>query len=121
MEENKKKIEPLIVNDGETGAQYVLDFNRDTIKYAERMQFELENVLKYPQTSGAALFFYAFRKNHKFMPREKTDKMLEDMHGLPQAGWERLIQLFQQAQLSNFIQDEDDEETKKNSRFQIQL
>lgn len=121
MEGNKNRIEPLILNDVETGEQYILDFSRESVKYAERMQFEVENVLKFPNTEGEKFFFYAFRKNHKFVPREKTDKMLEAMHGLPQEGWARLIQLFQQAQLANVIQDEEDEEAKKNSRFQIQL
>lgn len=124
MSEQKERINPMILTDGETGDQYVLDFSRESVAYAERLKFDVDDLLKFPNTEIPKLFYFAFRKNHRFVPREKTDKILAEMDGLNDKELTKLVSLFQQAQLSNVIRtdgDDEDGESKKNKRFQVEL
>lgn len=76
-------VAPARLTDNDTGIVYELDFSRDSVRFAEQRGFELENAVKFPVTGLSDLFYYAFRKNHKSVPREKTDKLLEKWGGLP--------------------------------------
>ena len=119
---NMEHLNPMILTDTETGEQYTLDFDKASVVFAEQRKFEVEEVLKYPSVAGPTFFFYAFRKSHRFVPRNKTDEILKKAGGLTNEHWTRLIALYQQAQLSNVIkEDETDEEDKKNARIQIEL
>lgn len=90
-----KKIEPIKLTDTETGERYVLEFTRDSVRYAESRGFDIEDLPKYPMTKIPELFYYAFRAHHKFVSREKTDKILfEDMGGVPEGMVERLGELY---------------------------
>lgn len=103
------KITPIRITDKESGEVYELDFNRESVSFAERNGFKLEDVADFPATKVKEIFFYAFRAHHKKMSRGQTDKILEEkLHGLTPAILERLIELYQQAVVSNNIQDEDE-------------
>lgn len=112
-------ILPAYVTDNDTGVKYELDFCRESVSFAERHEFDLETAIKYPVTGVRDLFYYAFRKNHKNVSREKTDKLLEKWGGMPEKLLTRLIQLFQQAQTSNTIQT--DEDAEKNGSVTLEL
>lgn len=114
------KVMAVRLTDQNTGTVYELDFSRESIAFAERQEFSLEKAIEYPVTGMRNLFYFAFRKNHKNMPREKTEKMIERWGGgVPEKLATRLIQLYQQAQASNAISV--DEEAEKNSGLTLEL
>ena len=115
----EERITPARLTDNDTGTVYELDFSRDSVRFAEQRGFELENAVKFPVTGVSDLFYYAFRKNHRGVPREKTDKLLEKWGGMPEKLLTRLIQLYQQAQTANTIQT--DEDAAKNASVTLEL
>lgn len=116
---DKERIEPIRITDNDSGNTYVLDFNRDSVRFAESRGFKLEDVPDYPSTKFEEFFFYAFRANHKNLSREKANKLYEKMGGMTERVLARLLDLYQQAQVSNNIQDEDD--LKENPHVTVEL
>lgn len=93
--EVNEEIRPIIIQDESTGMEYTLEFNRDSVRFAEARGFSIEKMSDAPLTYVPDLFFYAFRMHHKNISREKTDRMLfEDLGGLPEGMLERLGQLY---------------------------
>lgn len=107
--------------DGET---YTLDFNRESVVYAESRGFEVENVLKYPVTNFPELFFLAFRMHHGpkhgNISRKQTDEIYEALGGVSPDFLQRLILLYNQAAYSNNAV-ETTEEMGKNSGWTVNL
>lgn len=92
-----EKIKAITLTDNETNETYILEFNRESIKFAESKGFVVDDVAKYPMTKGYEFFFYAFRMHHKMLPREKTDKLLDALGGIagaPDGLFERLGELY---------------------------
>ena len=113
-------VKPARLTDDETGKVYELDFCRESSVFAERNKFKLEDAIEYPVTGMRDLFYYAFRKNHRNIARDKTEKIIERWGGgLPEKLIKRLVQLYQQAQASNAIQV--DEDAEKNSGLTLEL
>ena len=81
MKETKELAKPIRLVDNETGESYILEFDRDTVKWAEQRGFDPDLVTKFPMTVGADFFFYAFRMHHRNIARDKTDKILFDYLG----------------------------------------
>ena len=79
--ETKELAKPIRLVDNETGEAYILEFDRDTVKWAEQRGFDPDLVTKFPMTVGADFFFYAFRMHHRNIARDKTDKILFDYLG----------------------------------------
>lgn len=101
---------PIILTDNETGKQYTLEFDKDSVKFAESRGFDISDVPKYPMTKLSELFYYAFRKNHRNVSRERTDKLLEGIGPLPENFLERLLTLYS-APFAAFNGEEDGEQT----------
>lgn len=114
-----ERINPIRITDKESGEVYELDFNRDSVAFAERSGFKLEDVGDFPATKIAEFFYYAFRWHHKKMSRGQTDKLLEKLGGVTGRMLERLIELYQQAVVANNIQDED--ELAENPHVTVEL
>ena len=114
-----ERIPSVIATDNKTGKKYELDFNRDSVRFAENRGFELENVAKFPVTGISDLFFYSFRMHHPKMSRANTDALMESWGGVSEKLLERLILLYQQAQTSNTIQT--DEDAEKNAGVTLEL
>ena len=113
-------VQPARMTDEQTGQVYELDFSRESVVFAERNKFKLEDAIEFPVTGMSYLFYYSFRKNHRNVSREKTDKMIARWGGgVPEKLVKRLIQLYQQAQASNAIQV--DEDAEKNSGLTLEL
>lgn len=90
-----ERVKPIILRDTETGAEYTLEFNRESVRFAEQRGFDINDVAKYPMTKLPELFYYAFRMHHKNVSRDKTDKMLfEGMGGIPDGMIDRLGDLY---------------------------
>ena len=118
MESKKEtKVKPIVLTDTETESTYTLEFSRESIKFAEAHGFVIEDVAKYPMTKIPELFFYAFRKNHKNIARDKTDKILERMNGIPNGMIERLGELYALPFEALNIMEEGEE--RKNSTITI--
>lgn len=111
-------IPPIKVTD-EDGTEYTLDFSREAVKFAENRGFKIGEVLDFPSTHVPALWYYAFRKNHRNVARDKTDAFLDELGGLDGKTLARLVDLFQQAALHNVVRGEDEE--VKNSKVTIDL
>lgn len=113
-----KNIKPIILTDTDTGAQYTLEFNRESIRFAESRGFDIQDIEKHPMTRVPELFFYAFRMHNKSVSREKTDKILfDDLGGVSDAMLERLGQLYA-APLETLIAGENE---PKNSKMTVEM
>lgn len=116
---NEDKVSPVKLTDVDTGDVYVLDFSRESVKFAEARGFKVNEISDFPATRIPEFFFYAFRKNHKRVARSQSDDLLEKMGGVSTQLLERLIQLYNQAALTHLIVlDEDDE---KNVTVTVEL
>lgn len=115
-----ERVKPVRLVDKETEQEYVLDFSRDSVRFAEARGFKPDEVMEFPSTKIPELFFYAFRKNHKNMAKNQTDSILFDqLKGVSAPLLERLIQLYNQAALTHLIASEEDVE--KNARMTVEL
>lgn len=114
-----EKVNPIRLTDNDTGRVYELDFDRASIAFAERRGFKIGEVSDYPIVGVPDLFYYAFRKNHKNVSREKTDEIFDALGGLTTAMLSRLVALYNQGGLSHVIRDEEDE--VKNSKMTVEL
>ena len=93
--EVNEQVKPIIIHDTENSIDYTLEFNRESVKFAEARGFDIDDVGKYPLTKIPELFYYAFRMHHKNVSREKTDRILfDELGGLPKGAIERLGALY---------------------------
>lgn len=114
------RVRPARLRDQVTGDEYVLDFSRDSVRFAEQRGFKPDEVLEFPVTKIPELFFYAFRKNHKNLAKNQTDRILEEqLGGITEELLARLIQLYNQAALTHLIASEEDD--GKNARMTVEL
>lgn len=112
------KVNPIILHDNETKEDYTLEFTRESIKFAESKGFDVSNIEKKPMTTIPELFYYSFRANHKQMPKDKIDKLFEDIKPLPQGFVERLGDLYA---LPFDAMIDDGESERKNARVTIEF
>ena len=93
--EINEQVKPIVLHDAEEGTDYTLEFDRESVRFAEARGFDISDVGKYPMTKIPELFYYAFRMHHKSVSREKTDRILFDyLGGLPDGMAERLGALY---------------------------
>lgn len=111
-------VKPIIIT-MDDNTQYTLEFNRESIKFAEMRGFNVDDVALYPMTKLPELFFYAFRMHHKNVSREKTDKILfEELGGIPEGMIERLAELYQAPFEVLSVVSEDE---RKNSKVKVEM
>lgn len=109
-------MKPIVLKSKDT--EYTLEFNRESIKFAEMRGFKIEEVAEYPMTKIPELFFYAFRMHHKNVARDKTDKILfEEMGGVPEGLIERLAELYTEPFEALTVKDEE----RKNSKWSVEM
>jgi len=93
--ENTERIKPIVIRDNESNTEYTLEFNRESVRFAEARGFDIRDLDRFPMTKLPELFFYAFRMHHKNISRDKTDKILfDDLGGMPDGMAERLGALY---------------------------
>ena len=96
----KEYIKPITIKNEDNNEQYTLEFNADTVRFAEQRGFTIDDVSKFPMTKFNELFYYAFRMHHKNLAKANTDKILAELGGLknlPDGFAERLGELRAQA------------------------
>lgn len=119
------RVQPIRITDklgvlGKAGEVYELDFNRESAVYATEHGIDIgeentsERLRRIPD-----LFYCAFRKNHKKIPREKIDKLRKENNGLKTDFITRLYSLLSQALAADVINVEDGEE--KNAAMDVEL
>lgn len=98
------RVKPIILKDKDTGDSFTLEFNRDSVRFAESRGFSISDVERYPMTAIYDLFFYAFRMHHRNVAREKTDKIIDEywggIGGIPEGVLTRLGELWAQTFVS---------------------
>ena len=115
------RVNPIRITDKDTGEVYELDFNRESVRFMATQEFTVdESIINFVATKGEELWYYAFRANHRKLARNQTDKLYEKMGGLTPQIIKRLVDLYNQALMSNnIIQDEDD--LKENPHVAVEL
>lgn len=88
-----QNVKPILVKD-DNGMEYTLEFNRESVKFAEARGFKINDVADYPMTKIPELWFYSFRMHHKNVSRGKTDALLDGLGGIPDGLLERLGELY---------------------------
>lgn len=93
-----ERVRPIILHDADDGRDYTLEFDLESVRWAQSRGFDADDVGKFPVIKMEELFYYAFRKHHKNVPKEKTDKILWNKLGgignLPDGFVERLMLLY---------------------------
>ena len=111
-----ERVNPLILTDPVTGEDYELDFNRDTVLFAENREFKIDELYDYPAKNMPLLFWYALRKNHKKIAMNQAEKiLLEHFKGLSVKKVGQLVSLYNQARFANAIILDDDDDDEKNA------
>lgn len=121
---NDERVNPVRITDHKGIIRnqddvYELDFNRESVRFAEARGFKVEEVDQYPVTKVSELFYFAFRMNHRNVAKDKTDKFMEAWGGVPKSVLERLVLLYNQATMSNTFQF--DEDAEKNSDVTVEM
>ncbi len=116
-----ERIDPMVIRDEKSGRAYTLDFSRETVRFAENRGFKVGEVTDFLVSKVPELFFYAFRKHHKNMARSQTDELLDRLGGLGSKEIERLAQLYTQTYKSVLVEDDDENETRKNAKLVVEL
>ena len=90
-------MKPIIIKFEDTKEEYTLEFNKESVVFAEQRGFKIEDLGDFPMTKIPELFYYAFRMHHKNVARNKTDDILFNrLGGIPDGMIERLLELYQE-------------------------
>ena len=94
-ERDEMRVKPIVFGIDETGEEYTLEFSMESVRYAERNGFKVDDLGEIPMTAMEDLFFYAFRMHHPRVDRTKAMRILYDVLGGYPDGWiERLGALY---------------------------
>lgn len=115
-----ERVNPIIFTDKDTGEVYELDFNRESVKFMATQGFTTDNLIDQIAIRGEEFWFYSFRAKHKRLSRNQTDKLYEKMGGLSPKVIKRLVELYNQALMSNKIV-QDDEDLEANPHVAVEF
>ena len=113
------RVNPIKITLQSSGETYELDFNRESVRFAEMHGFELENVTRFPSSNIPEFFYFALRKNHKKLSRTQADDIFEEIGGITGKVLTRMISLYNQAALTHVIST--DEDYEKNARVTVEM
>lgn len=109
----------------ENGDKYTLEFDRDTVKWAEQRGFRgnpangYSPLMDTPITFTEDIFFYSFHMHHRNVTKQFTDNMLYNvLKGMPEGMLERLMTLHALTYNALVNNDEDD---SKNSGVVVRM
>ena len=116
----EERVNPIKFTDKDSGETYELDFNRESVQFSINQGFNQENLIDRIAVDGEAFWYYAFRMHHRRLSRNQTDKLYEKMGGLSPKVIHRLLELYNQAMMSNRIIQED-EDLDANPHVTVEL
>ena len=93
MKENER-VNPVIIHDTEKNRDYTLEFNRETIKFAESRGFKIQDVDDYQMSKIPEFFWYSFRMHHPSVSLGQAEDILYRMGGMSEALGQRLGELW---------------------------
>lgn len=105
--EIKDYIKPVVLRVPSTDDEFTLDFNRDSVVYAEEHGFIVDEISSKPVSGIQKLFWYSFRKNHRRVTEEQAKSIMDELGGIPEAVVTRLIKLYGQAAYVNLVNDDE--------------
>ena len=91
-----ERVKPIIIKDKKNNREYTLEFDRDSVRFAESRGFKLEDVDEYVMTKVPEFFWYAFRMHHKSIAMNQAEEILKEIGGLNEAIAKRLVELYVQ-------------------------
>lgn len=114
-----KDVAPIYLENKDTGKQYTLEFNRASVKRAERLGFNIKDIADKAVSGVEDLFYYSFFMHHgNTVSREDAESILYDeLGGLPEGMLDRLAELYAVC-LESLYQDE---EKAKNARWSVKF
>lgn len=116
-----ERVKPIRLTEKETGREYILDFTRETVRFAEDRGFDWDELGNKPATLIPLIWYTAFRRYEPRMAFNKAEKLLEDAGGLSPKMIARLKELYDQALASLVADDTEDEEKAKNAKVTVTL
>lgn len=90
----EEKVKPIIIHDNLKNHDYTLEFNRDTIKFAEQRGFKIQDVDDYQMSKVPEFFWYAFRMHHPSVSLAQAEDILYRLGGMTEALGQRLGELW---------------------------
>ena len=91
-----ERVKPIIIKDKKNNREYTLEFDRDSVRFAESRGFKLEDVDEYVMTKVPEFFWYAFRMHHKSVALNQAEEILKEIGGLNEAIAKRMVELYVQ-------------------------
>lgn len=92
-----ERVKPIIIRDKENNHEYTLEFDRDSVRFAESRGFKIEDVDDYRMTKVPEFFWYAFRMHHKGVSQTQAEELLRKIGGINEQVAERLVSLWVQS------------------------
>lgn len=115
------KVNPIKITDKETNHVYILDFDRESIKFAESQGFDWHLMRSQTITMTELLWYCAFRRYDKKISREKAVSMLYALGGMREAWMDRLTDLWLQGMESLVADESVSEDDAKNAKMTVTL
>ena len=91
-----ERVKPIIIRDKKNSREYTLEFDRDSVRFAESRGFKLEDVDTYSMTKVPEFFWYAFRMHHKSVALNQAEEILREIGGINESIAKRLVELWVQ-------------------------
>lgn len=112
------EIRPVVLTD-ENGKVYTLEFDAESVKYAQERGFNSSEIDVKPMVVIPQLFKYSFRKNHKNVSNYVIDTIWKELteDGMPEGLIERLMLLYVKPMECLATK----EDSGKNSRVTVEL
>lgn len=121
MTKEEKRLDPIRINDTENHKEYILDFDRDAVKFCEDRDFDWDYIGSKPATMIPLVWNAAFRRyQQNRVSMADSNRLLEKMGGITPAILARLRGLYDQT-LSPLINLDESEESAKNSVVTVEM
>lgn len=114
-----KKVAPIILK-YDDGTEYTLEFNRESVDYAERTGFNPDKFDAQTMVMTTQFFWLAFRMHHPTISKKKTDSILfDDLGGLTDEMTRRLVELYNEPY--NALENKSEDGGTKNPKMSVIL
>ena len=93
--EEEEEVRPIVLRLNKTKDVFTLEFNRESVKFAEQHGFIVDDVDKYMMSGILDIFWYSFRMHHPRVSREQAERILcDELGGMPKGMLTRLGKLY---------------------------